>query len=67
MVRDVAIILGCAGMTDLYTDLAGQWDSLTIIDPVAAGLRLSAYSVPRIRNVWIIICQTNPTMRGPQA
>jgi hypothetical protein len=28
-------------MTDLYTDLAGQWDSLTIIDPVAAGLRLS--------------------------
>jgi len=39
--QDVAVILGCAGMTDLYTDLAGQWDSLTIIDPVAAGLRLS--------------------------
>ena len=40
--RNVAIILGCAGMTDLYTDLVGQWDSLTIIDPVAAGLRLSS-------------------------
>ena len=40
--QDVAVILRCAGMTDLYTDLAGQWDSLTIIDPVAAGLRLSS-------------------------
>jgi len=40
--ENVAIILGCAGMTDLYADLASQWESLTIIDPVAAGLRLSS-------------------------
>ena len=40
--ENVAIILGCAGMTDLYADLVNQWDSLTIIDPVAAGLRLSS-------------------------
>jgi len=40
--ENVAIILGCAGMTDLYTDLVDWWDSLTIIDPVAAGLRLSS-------------------------
>ena len=40
--REVAIILGCAGMTDLYSELASEWDRLTIIDPVAAGLRLSS-------------------------
>jgi len=40
--ENVAIILGCAGMTNLYADLASQWDSLTIIDPVASGLRLSS-------------------------
>lgn len=40
--ENVAVILGCAGMTDLYADLASQWESLTIIDPVAAGLRLSS-------------------------
>ena len=40
--ENVAIILGCAGMTELHTDLVNQWDSLTIIDPVAAGIRLSS-------------------------
>ncbi len=40
--REVAIILGCAGMTDFYSELASEWDRSTIIDPVAAGLRLSS-------------------------
>lgn len=40
--ENIAIILGCAGMTNLYSELASEWDRLTIIDPVAAGLRLSS-------------------------
>ena len=40
--ENIAIILGCAGMTDLYSELASEWDRSTIIDPVAAGLRLSS-------------------------
>ena len=40
--ENVAIILGCAGMTDLYSELNSEWGELTIIDPVTAGLRLSS-------------------------
>ena len=40
--ENVAIILGCAGMTALYSELNSEWEELTIIDPVAAGLRLSS-------------------------
>ena len=40
--ENIAIILGCAGMTDLYSELNSEWEELTIIDPVAAGLRLSS-------------------------
>lgn len=38
--EDIAIILGCAGMTDFHADLASKWDNLSIVDPVAAGFRL---------------------------
>ena len=33
--ENVAIILGCAGMTDLYSELNSEWEEVTIIDPVA--------------------------------
>ena len=36
-------------MTDLYSELANEWDRSTIIDPVAAGLSVQRL-VPRIEN-----------------
>ena len=40
--EDVALILGCAGMTELHQELSSRWASLNIVDPVASGLRLSS-------------------------
>ena len=40
--ENLAIILGCAGMTEFHKELARRWVNLNIIDPVASGLRLSS-------------------------
>ena len=45
--EDVALILGCAGMTELHQELSSRWAHLNIIDPVASGLVCRAFCVRR--------------------
>ena len=47
--EDVALILGCAGMTELHQELSSRWARLNIIDPVASGLRLSSVLCQGVR------------------
>ena len=47
--EDVALILGCAGMTELHQELSSRWAHLNIIDPVASGLRLSSVLCQKVR------------------
>jgi allantoin racemase len=47
--EDVALILGCAGMTELHQELSSRWAHLNIIDPVASGLRLSSVLCQEVR------------------
>ena len=47
--EDVALILGCAGMTELHQELSSRWTRLNIIDPVASGLRLSSVLCQGVR------------------